>query len=117
MKTSITLVAACAVLYSVFWSVQRLHSFIQSSIFLTSTSPVIANPLPEIQAQGRQFNSRFAPVARPVFPRSYWDNVTATTAAEAAPAAHKRAYPAGPSASALVFRERNFERSEKEAHV
>ena len=117
MKTSITLVAACAVLYSVFWSVQHLHSFLQSSVFLTSTSPVVAGPLPEIKAEGRQFNSRFAPVARPVFPRTYFDNFTATTAPEAAPAAHKRAYPAGPAASALVFRERNFERSEKEAHV
>ncbi|KAM0804874.1 hypothetical protein BDR22DRAFT_885544 [Usnea florida] len=97
MKTSITIAAACAVLYSVF-------------------CPVVAGPLPEIQAEGRQFNSRFAPVARPVFPRSYWDNYTSTTVSEAAPV-HKREYPAGPAASALVFRERNFERSEKEAHV
>ena len=107
MKTSTALMAACAVVYSVFWSVQHLHSFIQSSIFLTSTSPVVAGPLPEIQAEGRQFNSRFAPVARPVFPRSYWDNVTSTTTTPG-PTAYKRSYPAGPTASAFVFHERHF---------
>ncbi|KAF6226786.1 hypothetical protein HO173_012290 [Letharia columbiana] len=88
MKTFTTLVAACAVLYSVF-------------------CPVVAGPLPEIHAEGRQFDSRFAPIARPVFPRSYWDNVTATDTTPA-PKAHKRSYPAGPSASAYVFHARHF---------
>lgn len=106
MKTSTTLVAACAVLYSVFWSVQHLHS-LQSSIFLTSTSPVVAGPLPEIHAEGRQFNSRFAPVARPVFPRSYFDNITSTTTTPG-PTAYKRAYPAGATASAYVFHAKHF---------
>ena len=111
MKTSTTLMAACAVLYSVFWSVQHLHSFIQSSIFLTSTSPVGGGPLPEIHAEGRQFNSRFAPVARPVFPRSYYDNVTSTPTFPG-PTAYKRSYPAGPTASAYVFHDKHFEKKD-----
>lgn len=88
MKTSTTLMAACAVLYSVF-------------------CPIVAGPLPEIHAEGRQFNSRFAPVARPVFPRSYYDNSTSTTSSPG-PTAYKRAYPAGPTASAYVFHDKHF---------
>ena len=113
MKTSVTLMAACAVLYSVFWSVQHLHSFIQSSFVLTRTSPVGGGPLPEIHAEGRQFNSRFAPVARPVFPRSYWDNVTSTITPPG-PTAVKRSYPAGPTASAYVFHDKHFGKDHKE---
>lgn len=76
-------------------------------IHLISTNfhcrPVTSNPLPEIRMEGRDFNSRFAPPARPVFPRSYYENVT-TSAAPPGPTAVKRDYPAGPTASALVFR-------------
>jgi len=89
MKTYTTLMAACAVVYSVF-------------------CPVVAGPLPEIQAEGRSFNSRFAPVARPVFPRSYYENISSTTTTPG-PTAYKRAYPAGPTASAFVFHKEHFE--------
>jgi len=52
----------------------RLASFHLCSQ-LTSPSPTVsANPVPEIQ--GRDFRGRFAPVARPVFPRKHYDNHT-----------------------------------------
>ena len=65
--------------------------------------PVSSGPLPVIPIEGRDFGSRFAPEARPVFPRSYYENITAREA-EPGPTAVKRSYPAGPTASGLVFR-------------
>ncbi|MCJ1460857.1 hypothetical protein MMC28_011239 [Mycoblastus sanguinarius] len=92
MKFSTTIVAGLSVLYSVF-------------------CPVAAVPTPVIHVEGRQFNSRFAPEARPVFPRSFYDN--STQVAPRSPTAAKREYPAGPTASALVFRSEAFDYAPK----
>lgn len=73
-------------------------------MFINNNSrPVTSNPLPAIRVEGRDFNSRFAPPARPVFPRSFYDNSTTPTPPPG-PTAVKRDYPAGPTASGLVFR-------------
>ena len=64
--------------------------------------------MPAIEKQGRDFNSRFAPPARPVFPRSQWENITSSApgptavVARAVPVVERDDYAdyAGPTASA-----------------
>ena len=69
-------------------------------------------PANNIAIQGRNFNSRFAPPARPVFPRSYYDNITISIPLPG-PTAIKRNYPAGPTASGLVFRSEHRDLAER----
>lgn len=48
------------------------------SVLALIAAPIVSHPMPNnIIKEGRDFNSRFAPIARPVFPRSYYENETA----------------------------------------
>jgi len=59
MKASTTILAICL------------------SLLAFLAAPIVTHPMPDnIMREGRDFNSRFAPIARPVFPRSYYDNTT-----------------------------------------
>ncbi|MCJ1275488.1 hypothetical protein MMC21_003291 [Puttea exsequens] len=90
-----------------------LFTILLSLLALLLAPLSLAHPMPNnINKEGRDFNSRFAPIARPVFPRSYFENFTASETEDLPtrslpldthPLA-KRDYPAGPTASALVFR-------------
>lgn len=76
MKPTTSLVSALSVLTSII------------GLTLSRPAPVPGPaPAPQPEIQGRAFNSRFAPKARPVFPRTVFDNYTTKRDAmpEAAP--------------------------------